>query len=81
MTDYKFFYMMIHIFNLYIVIVNIFYFIYTHMITSLEKYIASLKKQEGKAKEKAKSLSLLIQQKKNLLNKLKEKEKRKMKKK
>jgi hypothetical protein len=46
-------------------------FIYTSMITSLEKYIEMLKKQEGKAKEKTKAISLLIQQKKNLLNKLK----------
>lgn len=47
------------------------------MITNLEKYIAVLKKQEGAAKEKAKALSLLIQQKKNQLNKLREIEKKK----
>jgi len=47
------------------------------MITNLEKYIAILKKQEGAAKEKAKAFSLLIQQKKNQLNKIREIEKKK----
>jgi hypothetical protein len=44
------------------------------MITNLEKYILSLKKQEGAAKAKAKSLALLIQQQKNKLEQLKQKE-------
>jgi len=46
------------------------------MITRLETYIATLKKQQGYHKEKAKSIALKIQQQQNKLQEVKGKAKK-----